>query len=225
MKIIFYSNFKILLAVFLALFSFVLFAQDPHRFDKEVQTFIEMVPERTNQNNLIIFTGSSSIRFWGSLESDFPEHNILNTGFGGSQFSDLIFFAHDLILRFRPKQVFIYEGDNDLAYKKDPNEIMDDALALVKKLRSELPKVDIVFIAAKPSIARWKLKDSYVELNNQLSDYASKNDNIQFVDIWTPMVGEDGVLESDLFIEDQLHMTPKGYEIWKKEVIEYLIKD
>src|SRR5690606_4358215 len=60
----------------------------------------------------IVFTGSSSIRMWNGLENKFPAYQIINSGFGGSQASDLLQYQEELIFRFNPKKVFIYEGDN-----------------------------------------------------------------------------------------------------------------
>jgi lysophospholipase L1-like esterase len=45
---------------------------------------------------------------------------------------------------------------------------------------------------------------------------------VYFVDLWKPMIGSDGVVFQDIFIEDGLHMNAKGYAIWKKEIGKYL---
>ena len=70
--------------------------QDPMRFRSEIERFKEMDQELDYQD-LTVFTGSSSVRFWNSLEKDFAEYNAINRGFGGSQFSDLIYFSDQLI--------------------------------------------------------------------------------------------------------------------------------
>ena len=41
----------------------------------------------------ILFVGSSSIRLWKTLELDFPQHIVLNRGFGGSQLADAVHYA------------------------------------------------------------------------------------------------------------------------------------
>ena len=72
----------------------------------------------------MVFTGSSSIRIWHDLQERFPDHQIVNSGFGGSQASDLLSYCQQLILRYQPKRVFIYEGDNDISVKKRPRNII-----------------------------------------------------------------------------------------------------
>ncbi len=96
--------------------------------------------------------------------------------------------------------------------------------ALVKVLRKTYKNLPIVFISAKPSISRWELKEQYLDFNRTLKKYANRKKNIDFVDVWFPMMNEDGSLNKSLFIEDDLHMNPAGYEIWTKVVNDYLEK-
>lgn len=197
-------------------------AQDPTRFAEEIKTYLEESGNDYKAGETIVFTGSSSIRFWSTLAKDLPEYKVINRGFGGSQMSDLLHYHKDLILKYKPKMVFIYEGDNDIAEGKSTKQIMKDTKALVKVLRKEYKNLPIVFISAKPSIARWNFKEQYLDFNSTLEKYAKRKKNIDFVDVWLPMMNEDGSLNKGLFIEDDLHMNAAGYEIWTKVVSEYL---
>ena len=76
---------------------------------------------------------------WNDLQERFPKAQILNTGFGGSQSSDLEHFLDELILDYNPAQVFIYEGDNDINAKKSPRAIigtMEDILGVLQTRRA-----------------------------------------------------------------------------------------
>jgi len=75
----------------------------------------------------VIFTGSSSIRMWEGLEKDFPKFPVLNHGFGGSEYTDLINYQEQLIEGFEPSMVVIYSGDNDIANGKSFDEVAVDA--------------------------------------------------------------------------------------------------
>lgn len=73
--------------------------------------------------------------------------------------SDLLHYANQLIIQYSPKEIFIYEGDNDLNSGKDASEILKTADQLLSLIRAQLPKnVKVFFISAKPSLARWALK-------------------------------------------------------------------
>lgn len=145
-------------------------------------------------------------------------YNVLNRGFGGSQFSDLSYFTDQLILQYLPKKIFIYEGDNDVAAGKSVDSIIMDAQYLLAKIRRTLPDAKIHFIAAKPSIARWDFKDDYLTLNREIKEWCDTDAKLYFVDVWTAMCDPNGVVIPDLFIEDDLHMNAKGYNIWKNVV-------
>ncbi|MGB5653941.1 MAG: hypothetical protein WBM56_08910, partial [Robiginitalea sp.] len=100
-------------------------SQDPLRFHEEIQTLKEKTDSLWNgEKGTVLFTGSSSIRMWEDLQERFPEQNILNTGFGGSQASDLLYYLEPLVLAYQPKKVFIYEGDNDLAEGKSVKQVL-----------------------------------------------------------------------------------------------------
>lgn len=207
----------------LLLSSIGVYAQDPLRFQDDVNQLIAS-DSTLNKKNIVLFTGSSSIRFWASLATDFPKRNVVNRGFGGSEMSDLIYFADKLILPYRPKQIFIYEGDNDINNGKTLDEILSDASKLLALIREKLPrKTRVLFISPKPSMLRWSLKDKYEAFNRKLQAWTKQNKYVTFVDVWTPMLEADGTVRQDLFIGDGLHMNEKGYAIWAR-VIDKVIK-
>jgi len=199
-------------------------AQDPLRFQNEIDKLVAG-DSSVKMKKLILFTGSSSIRLWTSLKSDYPNHNVINRGFGGSEMSDLIYFADKLIIPYHPKQIFIYEGDNDLAKEKTPDEVLMQSRQLLELIRKKLPsKVQVYFISVKPSLLRWTLKEKYEEYNQKLAFWCSQNKNVFFIDVWTPMLEPDEMVRKDLFVEDGLHMNAIGYNIWKEVIGVYMKK-
>ena len=205
------------LSLIFCLWSLEVSAQDPTRFAETIERYNS--EERAfPDDQSIVFVGSSSIRKWESLTEDFPDHKVINRGFGGSVMSDLFYYWKELILAYQPKQIFIYEGDNDISRSKSTNAIMDTTKLLVSKIRASLPNTTIVFIAAKPSVERWHRRKNYLLLNEALSEYTCRHDYLDFANIWDPMLGDNGLIRSDLFIKDGLHMNAKGYEIWTKVI-------
>src|SRR5688572_32943813 len=90
---------KIIACYSLFLFAFLqinVSAQGPLRFKDEVANLTANDGSLKNEN-IILFTGSSSIKKWNSLQNDFPKHNIVNSGFGGSQTADLLYYVDKLI--------------------------------------------------------------------------------------------------------------------------------
>jgi lysophospholipase L1-like esterase len=197
-------------------------AQDPNRFKDQVNELVNKEYNFGADKKLVVFTGSSSIRMWNDVADYFPDYNVINNGFGGSHFSDLLYFYDQLILKPAPKILFIYEGDNDLASNKKPRKILKEAKELAGKIQQDLPETRIIFISPKPSISRIKLKNSYIKFNKKLKKYCEKNGKPEFADVWYPMLDNKGNVFKDVFLEDGLHMNKKGYDIWGKVIGEFL---
>lgn len=204
--------------VLLTGFALPLVAQDPLRLEAEVNE-ITARDKSINKKDIILFTGSSSIKMWNDIQSYFPGHNIVNGGFGGSEMSDLLYYFDKLILPYKPKQIFIYEGDNDLNSGKSPSQILatsDSLLGLIRKHVSQ--KVQVFFISPKPSLARWQLKERYEHYNAELKKWVGRQKYVTFIDVWTPSLDPQGKVFQDIFLEDGLHMNKKGYVIWASEI-------
>ena len=189
-------------------------AQDPQRFADDVSEIQQKYDTLLDNNrDTYVFTGSSSIRLWENLEEYFPDLQIVNSGFGGSQTTDLLAFMEPLILNYKPKKVFLYEGDNDINDKKKPKEIIAHFENVISQIKTLGTANAIVIISAKPSIERWHLKGKYRRLNRKFQKLCETDPILNFADVWTPMLN-GRKLRKDLFIEDGLHMNNKGYDIW-----------
>ena len=197
-------------------------AQDPHRFDAKVAQLLTKEFRTDGTLPRVVFTGSSSIVRWQEMESLFPRYDVKNLGFGGSQFSDLIHFYDELIKRQRPDILFIYEGDNDIARGKDPAAVFAEAKRLIARIRTHLPRTRIVLIAPKPCIANWAKRANYRKLNAMLADYCAHEEKLEFADVWSAMVDDEGVVFQDIFVADGDHMNAKGYAIWKRVISPFL---
>ena len=212
---------KVSSLIFLFLIYGQIWAQDPTRFAAQVKEIGEIYPAAKYQGS-VVFTGSSSVRMWKDLATDFPNHKVVNAGFGGSQAVDLLHYVYELILTYRPSHVFIYEGDNDISAGKSTEMIMETLNLIVSAIRLELPETEIILISAKPSVSRWEMADKYVVLNTAMEKYSAVTGRVQYADVWTGMLGQDKRPQPDIFLEDNLHMKRKGYEIWAKEIGKFL---
>lgn len=201
--------------------STLLFSQEIP-FQKEVKSLTERIDQKGWKPNSFVFTGSSSVRLWRNLQEEFPTIPIINTGFGGSQASDLLIHLDELVIRYGPEKVFIYEGDNDISAGKEATQIMTDIDLLVNRILQKLPETTIVLISAKPSPSRWQLKTSYTVLNDLMRQYATTHNQVDFMNVWDVMLDKTGKPISEIYIADSLHMNEKGYAIWNKSVIPFM---
>ncbi len=191
-------------------------AQNPERFAAEIQKFSDKII--TESTRYTVFTGSSSIRMWQSLHEDCPREHLINTGFGGSHMSDLLYYLEETILRFNPDEVYIYEGDNDIAAGKSVKNILETTRSIIERLKAHNPSIKIYLISAKPSPARWQFQKEYEALNMAFHRLCSNEDKVQFMDIWDPMLDQNGRPKSHIFVQDSLHMNSTGYKIWADKI-------
>lgn len=160
-----------------------------------------------------LFVGSSSIRMW-KLDQSFPKFKTINRGFGGSEIADSVHFAERIILKHQPAVVLLYAGDNDIAHGKSAKTVTADFRKFVSVVRKELPETRIAFIAIKPSTKRWNLADEIQESNKAIAAICAADDQMDYVDIFKPMLGDDGKPMPGLFLKDGLHLNEQGYKIW-----------
>lgn len=188
-------------------------AQTP--FWEEIQAFQKQDAVSPPPEQSILFVGSSSIRLWNSLADDFPQHTVVNRGFGGSTLQDLNRYVDLIVIPYKPRQIFIYCGENDIAAGASAKTTFKRYLKVYRKIRKHYPTTPIVFISIKPSPSRIQHLSQVMVANHMILDHINKNPHIQYVDVFSKMVDPQGQPLPHIFVEDRLHMNPQGYQIWK----------
>jgi lysophospholipase L1-like esterase len=186
---------------------------DFSQWDKAIAAFEQQDKEKPPPKHAVLFAGSSSIRLW-DLNQSFPGLQAINRGFGGSQVVDSVYFARQLILKHQPRLLVFYAGDNDIAAGKSPERVTEDFQALVRAIHQELPRTKIIFLAIKPSLARWAHVGRQRRANALVENLCKTDDRLVYLDVASPMLGEDGKPRPELFAADGLHLNKKGYEMW-----------
>jgi len=184
------------------------------KWETEIRAFEAADKTNPPPRDAIIFVGSSTIRLWKTLAQDFPEYQVVNRGFGGSQIEDSTAFADRIIMPYRPKAVVLYAGDNDIAAGKSPEEVAADFKGFVRKIHAVATRVKITFISIKPSPARWHLVEKIRSANRMIEDYCKQDAELGYIDIFNPMLDAEAKPRAELFVEDKLHMNPSGYALW-----------
>lgn len=191
------------------------------RWEKTIQAFERQDAENPPPKGEIVFIGSSSIRMW-KTDEDFPEFIIINRGFGGSQTADSVEFAARILIPLAPRLVVLYAGDNDISYGKSPEQVFEDTKTFFEVVHDALPKTRIAYVSIKPSLSRWQLVEKMRAANALIRAHTETNARLQFVDVDTPMLGSDGRPREELFIQDGLHLSREGYDLWNSIIRPYL---
>lgn len=171
----------------------------------------------------VLFVGSSSIRMWDGLETQFEALPVVvKRGFGGSRMEDCKTYLSRLVVPYKPRMVLVYAGDNDLAEGRTPQQVLDSFKSFVKGVRQELPDTRIAYISIKPSPSRAALLPSIREANSLIKDYVDNTDNADYIDIFSPMLSTAGTPREELFREDALHLNATGYALWRTVISAHL---
>jgi len=210
-----------MLAALLSIAALNATANDESRWESTIQRFEEQDAKKPPPKNAILFVGSSSIRMWDT-ESSFPGLRTINRGFGGSQIADSLQFAHRIVIPHKPRTIVFYAGDNDIAAGKSPTQVAQDYTRFVAKVRESLPEVSIIFVAIKPSLARWQLIKEIREANQEIREFSKTQDNLQYLDVDAPMIDSTGNPNPKLFLSDGLHLNAEGYALWNHLLRPYL---
>lgn len=173
----------------------------------------------------VVFVGSSSILFWGTLVGDMAPISVLNRGFGGSVISHVTHFSDRVVLPYEPSAIVLYAGDNDIAFGLSADCTLRDFEAFVEHIETEAPGTPIYFISIKPSPSRMDLWDDMERANRLIEARTTTRSTLHFIDVSESMLDEQRQPIEALYLEDGLHMTPAGYELWTSIVKPRLASD
>jgi lysophospholipase L1-like esterase len=135
-------------------------------------------------------------------------------GFGGSELADAVYYIDRLVLQYKPRVVVVYSGENDINAGVPVRRVLEDLKQFIALVHKDDPATRIIVVSLKPSPVREKHLGKVREYNRLASDYIKGIRNVEFADIFTPMLTSDGKFRDELYVSDRLHMTPAGYAIW-----------
>jgi lysophospholipase L1-like esterase len=194
-------------------------------FMSEIKAFRKADSIKAPAKDAILLIGSSSFTKWKDVQEYFPEQTMLNRGFGGSSLTDVIYYANDVILKYRPKQILIYCGENDIAGSSTVNAdtVFERFKILYGIIRSKFKKVPIAYISMKPSPSREKYLETMQKGNELIKLFMEKQKKADYIDVYHSMYDADGKILTNIFLSDKLHMNAAGYKIWQGIIAPYLV--
>ncbi|MEI8271231.1 MAG: GDSL-type esterase/lipase family protein [Paludibacter sp.] len=194
------------------------------KYANEITQFAREDKKGIDTTNLVVFIGSSTLRKWTDMQRYFPKSNILNHGFGGSRLAEAIYFADKMVYQYKPTQVVLYEGDNDLGGGISVEALLADLKVFVRLTEIKLPKTQIVLLSVKYSPHRNAQREQFKEYNAKMKEFAATKPNLKYVDIASVVLNENGTYRKELFTSDSLHVNADCYKLFAKRIEPFLIK-
>mgnify|MGYP002635235480 CR=1 FL=1 len=200
-------------------------AADVAKWEKAIAAFEKADASKPPPKDGILFIGSSSIRGWKTLTRDFPDQPVYNRGFGGSQIADSRHFADRIVLPYRPRQIVMFAGSNDLNAGKSPAQVLADYIAFTKLVHGQLPRTRISWIPITPCFKRWGQIERVRKANRLVAEYIATDARLDYINTYDQMLAPDGKPRPDIFQADGLHLNAEGYAIWTRIVRPFLGKN
>jgi hypothetical protein len=216
--------------------SFVLISCSPVRkyqdrpetlsWENDIQKFEQLDKSETYQKDAILFAGSSSIRLWSTLEKDMAPYPVIQRGFGGSKLSDLAVYANRIFDPHPCSAVVLFVA-NDITgsnLDKSPHEVAILFRNIVKTIRKVHPQTPVFWIEITPTALRWKVWPEIQKANALINDICIRQKNLYFIKTDFALLNSNGLPKDELFREDKLHLSEKGYTVWTEIIRKELEK-
>jgi hypothetical protein len=198
-------------------FGFKVFsAETNHNFavwEKEISAYEHMDATNSPPKGGIEFIGSSTIARWKTLSQDFAGQPVFNRGFGGSQIVDATHFADRIIFPYAPRKIFFRSGGNDLWAGKSAGQVFADFKDFAALVHTNLPETEIYFISWNPSPSRWKQHEAEKALNTMVANFVRDRPYLKYIETYDISLDAQGQPRPELFVSDQLHFNPAGYQL------------
>jgi lysophospholipase L1-like esterase len=200
---------------------------EPERLAAEIEQFAQDDVQNHWPEDAILATGSSSMRLWSVgqlMEGQLAPLTVINRGFGGSVLNDLDFYLDNLVLKYSPRAVMIYEGDNDIAFGISAAAVLKSIARVIQRVHGQDQRVRFYILSVKPSISRWSHWPAMRALNVELQALCDTDKRLVYIDVASPMLATTGKPLAEIYSPDGLHMNHLGYQLWRDAVRPVLLK-
>ena len=197
-------------------------------FENEVKLLEAKDKTEKYDKNAVLFIGSSSIRLWKNIATDLAPIPVIQRGFGGSNFTDVVHYTPRLVYPHEFRAVAVFVANDITGGKKDktPNQVKDLFKTFVQLIRTKNANAPIFFIALTPTPLRWAVWNKASKANDLIEAYSKTQENLYFIKTKDAYLGPDGLPIKTYFVGDNLHQNAAGYAVWsniiKKEITEKL---
>lgn len=185
------------------------------RYQEDIDRYVQENKNLVNLDCDVLIFGSSSINMWNTIYEDLAPMKVIRRSYGGATIRDML-YNYDVIARgYNPKRIVLYV-ENDLGTSNDVSlgKLYELFKVFTNRIKRDYPDVPFYIVSMKPSPMKQYHLNKQLAFNNLIQDIASEIHGVHYIDVSKQMFDKDGKIRTDIFLEDNLHMNAKGYEIW-----------
>lgn len=183
-----------------------------------VNRYLQQDEENQPPARAVLFTGSSTIRFWDTLTQDLAPFPVINRGFGGAMLHQVVHYMDQIVLPYRPAAIFLYAGENDIAglllTRRHPAEdVFESFREFCRRVHEQLPDTSVHYIAIKPPRRRRKYWPEMQRANRMIENFCAGDPRLYYIDIVPALQDATGATRGELFRRDGVHLNAAGYAV------------
>ena len=173
----------------------------------------------------VVFMGNSITEGWFNYHPDFfKKNNFACRGIGGQTSSEMLVRFRQDVIELHPRVVAILAGTNDIAMNNGYIALENTFQNIVSMC--ELAKfngIKVLLCSVTPAAYfNWRPQVEPAKiipkLNKMLREYAEATEGVEWVDYFTPMVGEDKAMRAEYSPEGS-HPNGEGYKVMERIVV------
>ncbi len=173
----------------------------------------------------VVFMGNSITEGWFNYHPDFfKKNNFACRGIGGQTSSEMLVRFRQDVIELHPRVVAILAGTNDIAMNNGYIALENTFQNIVSMC--ELAKfngIKVLLCSVTPAAYfNWRppVEPAKIipKLNKMLREYAEATEGVEWVDYFTPMVGEDKAMRAEYSPEGS-HPNGEGYKVMERIVV------
>ncbi len=174
----------------------------------------------------ILFLGSSSIRRWKTLKEDMAPIPVIQRGYGFAKLKDINKYLWSMASRYRPKGIVLFAGVNDLFVEPSsyPEQVGAEFALFTQSILQALPNTCIFFIEITQTPKFDYLTDHINRTNKIIKDFSLMKNQVHFIETKHLFQKINNNYQYVLFDDDEIHLSAKGYALWKQIIKETLIQ-
>ncbi|NOX20037.1 MAG: GDSL family lipase [Nitrospirae bacterium] len=163
----------------------------------------------------LLFIGDSLIEYFDWQER-FPSHQVYNLGIAGETVEGLLYRLSDILKNYPAADyVFVMTGINNVAM--EDLDFFSTYEQLLKELKNAYPASRIYIHSLLPVDVDFIENSLIHTVNERLREMARRFD-IGYIDIYRQFADERGAPKEGYLLDDGVHLSNKGYEVWSKEI-------
>ena len=172
----------------------------------------------------VLLVGDSITIQWGdSWAKHFPDRKAVNIGIGGDKTQNVLWrLDHGGVEGLEPKAIVLMIGNNNMFFTPETGiEAAAKGIDMcVKNLREKFPDAPLVVAKILPAHAPGNRFYEDIKLTNAALDLLKleSDPKVTVLDLWTDFTNADGTIRKELFMPDNIHLSPAGYAVYAERL-------